>query len=183
MPNKKRGRQLGIQLRVKLQLAFQDRRISMRLSGMKLPMFLTPLEFPPQPIEESVPSDDDPEVLANVLKRMKTSKVERTCTNQPPPVYSEEKRQGDQTTSGVHSTKVGTPPHADSERTSPADRTLLVVNEPVVPPSEEAEGQKEEGQIIVAGPSEEVINQNSECPNQHNPSKDIMDSNPSESFL
>lgn len=43
MPKKKRGRQLGIQLRVKLQLAFQDRRISMRLSGMKLPMLLTPL--------------------------------------------------------------------------------------------------------------------------------------------
>lgn len=43
MPKKKRGRQLGIQLRVTLQLAFQDRRISMRLSGMKLPMLLTPL--------------------------------------------------------------------------------------------------------------------------------------------
>lgn len=43
MPKKKRGRQLGIQLRLKPQLAFQDRRISMRLSGMKLPMLLTPL--------------------------------------------------------------------------------------------------------------------------------------------
>ena len=43
MPKKKKGRQLGIQLRVKLQLALQDRRSSMRLSGMKLPMLLTPL--------------------------------------------------------------------------------------------------------------------------------------------
>jgi len=43
MPKKKKGRQLGIELRVKLQLALQDRRISMRLSGMKLPMLLTPL--------------------------------------------------------------------------------------------------------------------------------------------
>lgn len=43
MPKKKKGRQLGIQRRVKLQLALQDRRISIRLSGMKLPMLLTPL--------------------------------------------------------------------------------------------------------------------------------------------
>lgn len=43
MPKKKKGGQLGIQLRVKLQLALQDRRISMRLSGMRLPMLLTPL--------------------------------------------------------------------------------------------------------------------------------------------
>lgn len=43
MPKKKRGYEIGIQQRVKLQLAFQDRRVSMRLSGMKLPMLLTPL--------------------------------------------------------------------------------------------------------------------------------------------